>query len=70
MHLAFLSALRADPRYRDTAVIALTGVSDTSRLAKIRELGVKEVVHKVRFTFEGLLADIRRHVPGREAAAS
>ena len=61
--VAFLSAMRADARFRELPVIGLTGVSDTSRLARLRELGVKEIVHKVRFTFDGLLEDIRRHLP-------
>jgi CheY-like chemotaxis protein len=61
--VAFLQAMRADPRFRDTPVIGLTGVSDTGRLARLRELGVKEIVHKVRFTFDGLLEEIRRHLP-------
>ena len=61
--VAFLQAMRADPRFRDTPVIGLTGISDTGRLARLRELGVKEIVHKVRFTFDGLLEEIRRHVP-------
>jgi CheY-like chemotaxis protein len=61
--VAFLAALRGNPCHRDLPVIALTGISDTSRLARMRELGVKEVVHKVRFTFDGLLEDIRRHLP-------
>jgi len=61
--VAFLTALRADPRFRELPVIGLTGVSDTGRLARLRELGVKEIVHKVRFTFDGLMEDIRRHLP-------
>ena len=65
--VAFLTALRADPRFRELPVIGLTGVSDTARLARLRELGVKEIVHKVRFTFDGLLEDIRRNLP--QAAA-
>ena len=60
--VAFLTALRADPRFRELPVIGLTGVSDTARLARLRELGVKEIVHKVRFTFDGLLEEIRRHL--------
>ena len=60
--VAFLSALREDPRFRHVPVIALTGISDTSRLNKLRELGVNTIVHKVRFTFDGLLEEIRRHL--------
>lgn len=61
--VAFLTAMRSDPRFRELPVIGLTGVSDTGRLHRLRELGVKEIVHKVRFTFDGLLEDIRRHLP-------
>ena len=67
--VAFLTAMRADPRFRELAVIALTGVSDSGRLARLRELGVKEIVHKVRFTFDGLMEDIRRHLPVSTATA-
>ena len=68
--VAFLTAMRSDARFRDLPVIGLTGVSDTGRLARLRELGVKEIVHKVRFTFDGLLEDIRRHLPTAAAAAA
>jgi twitching motility two-component system response regulator PilG len=61
--VAFLQAMRSDPRFRDTPVIGLTGISDTSRLSRLRELGVREIVHKVRFTFDGLLEEIRRQLP-------
>jgi len=58
--VAFLEALRRDPRYRRTPVVALTGISDTTKLTRLRELGVSAVVHKVRFTFDGLIDVIRR----------
>ncbi|MEA2708793.1 MAG: two-component system, chemotaxis family, sensor kinase CheA [Phycisphaerales bacterium] len=61
--VTFLAAMRSDARFREVPVIGLTGVSDTGRLGRLRELGVKEIVHKVRFTFDGLLEDIRRHLP-------
>ena len=67
--VAFLTAMRSDARFRDLPVIGLTGVSDSGRLARLRELGVKEIVHKVRFTFDGLLEDIRRHLPTAAAGA-
>ena len=63
MHgVAFLEALRADPGHRDVAVIGLTGISDTSRLSRLRELGVKTIVHKVRFTFDSLVDEIRQQL--------
>jgi chemosensory pili system protein ChpA (sensor histidine kinase/response regulator) len=67
--VAFLTAMRGDARFRELPVIGLTGVSDSGRLARLRELGVKEIVHKVRFTFDGLLEDIRRHLPQSSAAS-
>ena len=59
----FMEALRADVRFNDTPVIALTGISDTTRLNRIRALGVRAVMHKVRFTFDQLLTEMRRHLP-------
>jgi CheY-like chemotaxis protein len=61
--LSFLSTMRADPRYKGLPVVGLTGTSDTGRLMRLRELGVSSIVHKVRFTFDGLLDEIRRHLP-------
>ena len=60
--VAFLSALRSDPHFRRVPVIGLTGISDTTRLTRLRELGVRTIVRKVRFSFEGLLEEIRRHL--------
>jgi len=68
--IAFLSALRGDPRYKDLPVLGLTGTSDSGRLARLRELGVTSIVHKVRFTFDGLMDEIRRHLPEAAAAAA
>jgi len=68
--IAFLTALRADPRYKELPVLGLTGTSDTSRLAKLRELGVTTIVHKVRFTFDGLMDEIRQYLPAVPAAAT
>jgi CheY-like chemotaxis protein len=65
--VAFLSLMRSLPHFRETPVIALTGVSDTGRLAAIRQLGVKAIVHKVRFSFDGLVEEIRRHLPVSQA---
>ena len=60
--VAFMEALRSLPRYRELPVIGVTGVSDTSQLARLRQLGVKTILHKVRFTFDGLLAEIRQQL--------
>ncbi|MEO6437007.1 MAG: response regulator [Tepidisphaeraceae bacterium] len=66
--VAFLSALRADPLLRHLPVIGLTGISDTSRLSRLRELGVVTILYKVRFTFDGLVEEIRRHLGERVPA--
>lgn len=66
--VAFLSALRADPLRRHVPVIGLTGISDTSQLSRLRELGVLTILHKVRFTFDGLVEEIRRHLGERVPA--
>lgn len=57
--VAFMEALRSLPRHRELPVIGVTGVSDTAQLTRLRQLGVKTILHKVRFTFDGLLAEIR-----------
>src|ERR1700710_922771 len=46
--VAFLTALRRDARFRAVPVIAVTGISDTTKLMRLRELGVASVLHKVR----------------------
>ena len=70
MHgIAFLEALRGDPRFKSTPVIGLTGISDTSKLKRLRELGVTSIVEKVRFSFDALLAQIHAKLPEGSAAA-
>lgn len=61
--VALLAALRGDARFKHLAVIGLTGISDTTKLARLRELGVSSIVHKVRFSFDALVEEIRRHLP-------
>src|SRR3954470_5548749 len=46
----FLSILRGHERLKHIAVIAITGISDTFKLTRLRELGVRSILHKVRFT--------------------
>jgi CheY-like chemotaxis protein len=58
--VAFLGALRRDARYMQLPVVALTGISDTTKLTRLRELGVSSILHKVRFSFDGLVEEIRR----------
>jgi len=64
--VAFMEALRSLPRYREIPVIGVTGVSDTSQLARLRQLGVNTILHKVRFTYDGLVAEIRHQLAARE----
>jgi CheY-like chemotaxis protein len=58
----FLEKLRHDPKLRDIAVIAVTGVADSGNLARLRELGVRTILHKVRFTFDLLLREIHQEL--------
>src|SRR5882757_3953518 len=58
----FLSVLRAHERLKHVAVIVITGVSDTAKLTRLRELGVSAIVHKVRFSFDELVDEIRRQM--------
>jgi len=56
--LTFLERLRGDDKLRHIPVIAVTGIADSGNLARLRELGVKSILHKVRFTFDALLSEI------------
>jgi CheY-like chemotaxis protein len=64
----FLEHLRRDPDGASIPVIGLTGVFDPNHLARLRELGVADVLTKARFTVEQLLECVRRHVPSAGAA--
>src|SRR5258705_779348 len=46
--VTFLESLRRDPKLKDVPVIAVTGIADTTKLARLRELGVRSILHKVR----------------------
>ena len=59
----FLERLRRDADAGSVPVIGLTGVLDPNHLARLRELGVVDVMAKARFTVEQLLVCVRRHVP-------
>ena len=56
--LVFLERVRAHEKLRDIPVIAVTGVADSGNLARLRQLGVRSILHKVRFSFETLLSEI------------
>lgn len=59
----FLDRLRRDAGGASIPVIGLTGAFDPNQLARLRELGVADVLTKARFTVEQLLECVRRHVP-------
>ena len=60
--VAFLEVLRRDARHRHLPVIALTGISDTTKLTRLRTLGVSAILYKVRFSFDELVEEIRRNL--------
>jgi CheY-like chemotaxis protein len=61
--LEFLEWIRADARFRDIPVIALTASLDPKQIDRLRALGVAEVIAKSRFTIEVLLTHVRLHTP-------
>ena len=63
--LTFLERLRHDPQHADIPVIAVTGVADSGNLARLRQLGVRSILHKVRFTFDTLLSEIHAQLAER-----
>ena len=56
----FLHQLRGEERWRDVPVIVLTAVMDSTQLRMARELCVREVLFKSKFSFSDLLGQIRR----------
>jgi CheY-like chemotaxis protein len=64
----FLDALRSNAQSKSIPVIALTGVLDPNHLARLRELGVVEVMTKARFTVDQLLERVHALV-GCEAVS-
>ncbi len=61
--VTFLETFRADPRWADVPVIAVTGVLDSTWLLRLREMNVRTVIHKGRFDLDGLLTEVHRHLP-------
>ena len=55
----FLQQLRGEERWRGVPVILLTAVMDTTQLRLARELCVREVLFKPKFTVQDLLEQIR-----------
>jgi chemosensory pili system protein ChpA (sensor histidine kinase/response regulator) len=69
--LDFLAHVRADARFRDIPVIALTGSMDPKQIRRLHALGVVEVLTKARFTVEELLQHVRANTrQGKTAAAA
>ena len=61
--VTFLETFRADARFADIPVIAVTGVLDSTWLLRLRELNVRTVIHKGRFDLDALLTEVHRHLP-------
>jgi CheY-like chemotaxis protein len=61
--VTFLETFRADPRWTDVPVIAVTGVLDSTWLLRLRELEVRTVIQKGRFDLDELLAEVHRSLP-------
>jgi chemosensory pili system protein ChpA (sensor histidine kinase/response regulator) len=61
--VTFLESMRRDARWKDLPVIAVTGIADTTKLTRLRELGVRSILHKVRFTFDTLVSEIHAQLP-------
>jgi CheY-like chemotaxis protein len=61
--VTFLENFRADARWADVPVIAVTGVLDSTWLLRLRELNVRTVIHKGRFDLDGLLTEVHRYLP-------
>lgn len=61
--VTFLETFRAEPRWADVPVIAVTGVLDSTWLLRLRELNVRTVIQKGRFDIDTLLTEVHRHLP-------
>ena len=56
----FLQQLRGEERWRDVPVILLTAVMDSRQLRLARDLSVREVLFKSKFTVAELLGRMRQ----------
>jgi CheY-like chemotaxis protein len=64
--VTFLTMLRRSALWKDVPVVVLTGVTDDDKLvSRAWELGVKDVIRKASFEFEGLLRVVKRHLGER-----
>lgn len=57
--IQLLESLRQQDRYKNLAVIAVTGSMDGAQLSRLRELGVREIVTKARFKIDELLNRVK-----------
>ena len=57
--IQLLEALRQQERYKNLAVIAVTGSMDLTHLSRLRELGVSEILSKARFKIDELLNRVK-----------
>ena len=60
--IQLLEALRQQDRYKNLAVIAVTGSMDGAQLLRLRELGVREIVAKARFKIDELLSRVKSYL--------
>jgi CheY-like chemotaxis protein len=58
----FLQRLRGEERFRNVPVILLTAVMDSTQLRLARDLSVRDVLFKSKFTFAQLLGRMRECV--------
>lgn len=56
----FLHQMRGDERWRRVPVILLTAVMDSTQLRLAREMSVREVLFKSKFSFADLLGSMRQ----------
>jgi DNA-binding response OmpR family regulator len=66
--LTFLSGIRRFPKWKNLAVIMLTGLRDRNHLMKAQSLGVKEYLVKAEFGTQDLVGLIRKHLPSAAPA--
>ena len=58
--IQLLEFLRQQERYKNLAVIAVTGSMDGAQLSRLRELGVREILTKARFKIDELLNGVKK----------
>ena len=66
--LAFLQALRDDAGSSQVPVVLMTACMECSDVARARELGVRDVIPKAKFTIDEMLRRVRDQLPQRAPA--